>query len=211
VSMGTVEIDRDAAREAAEAELAKPIYERGSWMDRLQAWFDALLQRIAYGDTAFPGGWVTLTVLLLVLAAGVVAAVRIARRTMRTNRSGAPLFGHHELTAAEHRATAEQHAAAGDWAAAIRHRLRAVARDLEESGLLPPAPGRTATELARDAGAVLPRLAGEFAAAATVFNDVAYGQRPGTAEGYRLVAALDDRLRARPAVPAGPDGWGQPR
>ena len=68
-----------------------------------------------------------------------MVAVRVARRTMRTNRGGdyrcsAP----HELSAAEHRATAEQYAAAGNWAAAIRHRLRAVARHLEESGVLTP-------------------------------------------------------------------------
>jgi hypothetical protein len=50
---------------------------------------------------------------------------------MRTDRGGRyALFGEHELSAAEHRATAEQYAASGDWAAAIRHRLRAVDRHL---------------------------------------------------------------------------------
>ena len=44
---------------------------------------------------------------------------------MRTNRGGEyALFGAHELSAAEHRATAEQFAAEGNWAAAIRHRLQ---------------------------------------------------------------------------------------
>ena len=60
-----------------------------------------------------------------------------------------------QLTAAQHRATAESYAAEGNWAAAIRHRLRAVARQLEETGVLNPAPGRTANELARDAGTAL--------------------------------------------------------
>ena len=61
-----------------------------------------------------PGGWFTITVLLILLAVAVVVAVRIARRTMRTNRGdGYALFGDHELSAAEHRATAEQFAAAG--------------------------------------------------------------------------------------------------
>ena len=100
-----------------------------------------------------PGGWFTITVLFILLAIAVVVAVRIARRTMRTNRGGDyPLFGAAQLTAAQHRATAEQYAAEGNWAAAIRHRLRAVARQLEETGVLDPVPGRTANELARDAG-----------------------------------------------------------
>jgi hypothetical protein len=58
-------------------------------------------------------------------------------------------------------------------------------------------PGRTATELARDAGAALPGLAAELGSAATAFNDVTYGERPGTESAYRLIAGLDDHLRSR--------------
>ena len=80
----------------------------------------------------------------------VASAVHVARRTMRTKRGGDyQLFEAGQLTAAQHRATAESYAAEGNWAAAIRHRLRAVARQLEETGVLNPAPGRTANELAR--------------------------------------------------------------
>jgi hypothetical protein len=122
---------------------------------------------------------------------------------MRTNRGGEhALFDSHELSAAQHRATAEQYAAAGNWTAAIRHRLRAVARQLEEDGVLNPVPGRTATELAKDVGAELPALAGEFRQAADAFNDVTYGSRPGTEPGYRLIADLDDHLRTRGAASA---------
>ncbi len=61
-----------------------------------------------------PGGWFTISVLLIILAVAVVVAVRIARRTMRTNRGGKhALFDTHEFSAAQHRATAEQYAAAG--------------------------------------------------------------------------------------------------
>ena len=90
---------------------------------------------------------------MILLVVAVVVAIRIARRTMRTNRgSGYALFGENELSAAEHRATAEQYAAT-----AIGRRPSAIA-----SGPSPaswrrrrssmPIPGRTATELARDAG-----------------------------------------------------------
>jgi hypothetical protein len=192
----TVDIDRDAAHEAAQRELGKPIYPKASLTDRLSDWLDELVYRIAQGGAGVPGGWFTIGVLLLLVAVAVVVAVRIARRTMRTDRGDHSLYGGQELRAAEHRSTAEQHAAAGQWALAIRHRLRAIARQLEESGVLPPGPGRTATELATDAGQALPQLARELRDAATCFNDVTYGDRPGTEAAYRAVAALDDHIRA---------------
>lgn len=212
--MPAVDIDREAAHEAAQRELAKPIYPKASWTDRLSEWLDDLFYRIVMEGSKVPGGWFTVSVLLIILAVAVVVAVRIARRTMRTNRGGDhALFDSHELSAAQHRATAEQYAAAGNWAAAIRHRLRAVARQLEEDGVLNPVPGRTATELAKDAGAELAALAGEFRQAADAFNDVTYGERPGTEPGYRLIADLDDHLRTRGAASAStasapaPDTW----
>jgi hypothetical protein len=138
---------------------------------------------------------------------------------MRTNRGDDfALFGQHELSAAEHRAAAEQSAAAGNWAAAIRHRLRAIARQLEQNGVLDPVPGRTATELGRDAGWAIPNLAAELVRAADAFNDVTYGERPGTESAYRVIADLDDHLRRHTAVatasalaPATAEGWAEVR
>jgi hypothetical protein len=197
----TVDIDRDAAHEAARQELDKPIYPRASLTDRLSELIDDLIYRIAAGGAGVPGGWLTIGVLVLLVAVAVVVAVRVARRTMRTDRGDHSLYGGHELRAAEHRVTAEQHAQAGQWALAIRHRLRAIARQLEESGVLPPVPGRTATELANDAGLALPGLSSELREAATAFNDVTYGDRPGSEAAYRSVAALDDHIRAAGATP----------
>jgi Domain of unknown function (DUF4129) len=214
----TVEIDRDAAHEAAQRELNKPIYPQPSLTERLADWLDEQLYRLALKGSTLPGGWFTVMVLLILVTVAVVVAVRVARRTMRTNRGDHRLFGAAELSAAEHRETARRYAAREEWAAAIRHRLRAVARHLEETGVLTPVPGRTAGELARDAAAELPGLESEFTDAATVFNDVTYGELPGTAAAYRLVADLDDRLRtraaaARPATaaPAGTDSWAEVR
>ena len=196
--MPAIDIDRDAAREAAQHELAKPIYPKPSLTERFAEWLDDLLYRIAQEGSSLPGGWFTISVLLIVLAVAIVVAVRIARRTMRTDRGGEhALFDSHELTAAAHRATAQQYATQSNWTAAIRHRLRAVARQLEEDGVLNPMPGRTATELAKDGGAVLPGLLSELLQAATAFNDVSYGQRPGTEAAYRMIADLDDHLRSR--------------
>ncbi len=61
--------------------------------------------------------------------------------------------------------------------------------------MLDAIPGRTATELARDAGKALPGLAAELTQAASSFNDVTYGERPGTESAYRMIADLDDHLR----------------
>ena len=215
--MPTIDIDRDAAHQAAQHELAKPIYPKSSLTERLLDWLDELLYRLADAGSSVPGGWFTVSVLLILLAIAIIVAVRTARRTMRTNRGGDyALFGDHVLSAAEHRATAEQYAAEGNWSAAIRHRLRAVARQLEESGVLDPVPGRTATELARDAGRAIANLAVELSRAAEAFNDVTYGERPGTEAAYRMVADLDDHLRSRTSasggtdtVPAAADGWAE--
>jgi hypothetical protein len=213
-----LDIDRDAARAAAQQELDKPIYPKGSLLERLSEWLNDLLYRIAQASSTVPGGWVTVAVLVALLLVAVVVAARIASRTLRTRRGDTALFDDHELGADEHRATAEAHAAAGRWELAIRHRLRAVARHLEQIGVLQPAPGRTANELARDAGGVLPQLADGLRSAATAFNDVTFGGRPGTAAAYRMIADLDDQLRSSASKPAqtsghgaGPGGWAEVR
>jgi hypothetical protein len=215
----TIDIDRDAAHEAAQRELGKPIYPKASLTERINEWIGELIHKLIAEGSSVPGGWFTISVLLILLLIAVVVAVRIARRTMRTNRAGGhALFGRHELSAAEHRATAEQFAAVGNWASAIRHRLRAVARQLEESAVLDPVPGRTATELARDAGRALPTRATELLQAADTFNDVTYGERPGTEPAYRMIADLDDHLRYHTAAtatssvaPTAGDGWAEVR
>ena len=202
--MPSIDIDRDAAHQAAQNELDKPIYSKGSAAQQLDEWISDKLYRLLEATSKIPGGWFTATVLLILLAVAVVVAIHVARRTMRTRRGGDyQLFEAPPLTAAQHRATAESYAAQGNWSTAIRHRLRAVARQLEEAGVLNPTPGRTANELARDGGAVLPHLAGELSEAATAFNDVTYGERPGTQAAYQMIADLDDHLRARaPATPS---------
>lgn len=207
--MPSIDIDRDAAHQAAQIELNKPIYSQGSAARQFAEWLNEQLYRLLEKTAKIPGGWFTTTVLLVLLAVAVVVGIHIARRTMRTNRGGDYLlFEAAQLTAAQHRATAESYAADGNWSAAIRHRLRAVARQLEETGVLEPAPGRTANELGRDAGAALPHLADELSRAATAFNDVTYGEQPGTEAAYRMIADLDDHLRSR--APATPAMAGQP-
>jgi hypothetical protein len=204
-----IDIDRDPAHQAAQRELDKPIYPKRSLTQRLDEWIHELLFRLIEKGSEVPGGWFTVGVLLTLLIVAIVIAVRVARRTMRTHHGGDyQLFDTGQLSADQHRAAAERFAADGNWVAAIRHRLRAVARALEETEILDPGPGRTANELARDAGARVPHLASELSQAATAFNDVTYGQRPGTPAAYQMIVDLDDHLRFRST--AGGPGLDEP-
>jgi Domain of unknown function (DUF4129) len=213
--MPAIDVDRDTAHQAAEHELDKPIYPKGSLTQRLHEWIHELLFRLLEKGSSVPGGWFTISVLIILLIVAIVITIRIARRTIRTHSGGDyQLFDTSELSADQHRAIAEHLAAEGNWTAAIRHRLRAVARGLEEARILDPAPGRTANELAHDAGARMPHLASELSQAATAFNDVTYGERPGTPAGYQVIVDLDDHLRYRSAAgrlgldqPATVDSW----
>jgi hypothetical protein len=205
-------IGRDQARELARRELEKQIYHRDDpsvverILDKINEWIDSLTHSVAgAGQGSTSGGWIALAVILVLLAV-VVAAImwRLGAVGGEAVRRRAPLADE-PLTAQGHRAAAERHAAAGEWAEAIRERLRAVARDLEERVILGPRPGRTADELAAEAGAALPDVADELTAAVRVFDDVWYGDRPGTVDGYAQLTRLDDRVQAarpRPLEPA---------
>ena len=106
------------------------------------------------------------------------------------------LFSGRARTAAEHRAAADAHAAAGEWADAVRERLRAVVRSLEERAVLDQRPGRTADEAAAEAGAALPAVAAELRRAARLFDDVWYGGRAAGPESDAALRAVDEQVRA---------------
>ena len=138
--MPAIDVDRDTAHQAAQHELDKPIYPKGSLTQRLHEWIHELLFRLLEKGSSVPGGWFTISVLIILLIVAIVVAIRIARRTIRTHHGDDyQLFDTSELSAGQHRAIAEHLAAEGNWTAAIRHRLRAVARGLAAAR---PARGR---------------------------------------------------------------------
>jgi hypothetical protein len=197
---------RDEARELARRELQKQIYHRDepSFLDRLMRrisdWLNSMLDHVPGQHTGGSGSWTALVVLLLLLAL-IAAAIWWRIGSVRRNAAERQsLLDDTDTTAEDHRAAAERHAKAGEWPEAIRERLRAIARDLEERVIVEPRPGRTADELAAEAGAALPDHADELAAGVRIFDDVWYGGRSGDAEGYGRLTELDRRLRsARPA------------
>jgi hypothetical protein len=198
-------VGRDEARELARRELHKQIYHRDepSTLDRIlrriNDWIASLLNHTP-GDHSGGTSWTALVVLLVVLIL-IAAAVWWRVGSLRGNagdREG--LLDDRPTTAEDHRTAAERHAAAGEWPEAIRERLRAIARDLEERIIVEPRPGRTADELASEAGAALPDHAEDLSMGVRIFDDVWYGGRAGDADGYQRLTDLDRRLRsARPA------------
>jgi hypothetical protein len=198
-------IGRHAAQQLARRELSRAIYQP-SPTGRLLSWLGQRLARLFTAvNGGVPGGWWALVV-LIVLAVAVISVVLRQLRPARAGRGpGGALLSGRAMSAGAHRLLADQLAAAADFTGAIIERVRAIAMELEERGVLPPAPGRTAAELAAEAGPALPGQAGRLTGAARLFDDVRYGGRDGTAAAYREVSELDASLRTvRPVIPAEP-------
>ncbi|NUP62478.1 MAG: DUF4129 domain-containing protein [Nonomuraea sp.] len=201
-------IDREEAARRAAQELLKPEYDKESLFDQLYRRFMQFIGDLMDAATGggSTGGIIAAVVIVLILLGVILLVAWRLRRTARRNAlASGGLYGERAMTAAEHRQAAERLAAEGDWTRAIQERLRAIARDLEERALVDGMPGRTADELAAEAGGALLGFAAELTAAARSFDDVTYGGVAGTQAAYRSMSSLDDRLRqARPApLPVG--------
>ncbi|MFE1792341.1 DUF4129 domain-containing protein [Streptomyces sp. NPDC059525] len=199
---------REAAREAAERELAKPIYHQDEpgllqrALDRFWEWLGEFFDR-ASGAT--PGGGLGLLVIALLVVLAVAALWWRLGTPHRTARGAGTLFDEGPRSAADHRAAADAHAAAGRWNEAVRERMRAVVRSLEERTLLDPRPGRTADEAAAEAARSLPAHTDELRAAARTFDDVTYGGRTADADTYARLRTLDLTLdHTKPILTGGP-------
>ncbi|MCW2600344.1 MAG: hypothetical protein JWM02_2173 [Frankiales bacterium] len=195
----------DEARQAARQELAKPAYEKAKppLTYRVITWvLNKLSELLDKATASVPGGRVGLLLIaLLVLALLAVVVVRL-RPALRSQRSEQLFDAGRVLTADSHRRRAEQAAARGDYAEAVRERLRAVVRELEQRGLLDMRPGRTADEVAREAGTAVPTLAEPLRRGATVFDEVWYGGRTADASSYAVLVELDRQVTATRLVVA---------
>ena len=196
------EITGEEGRRRAIEELNDPVYgnREPSLLDRFLQWLSDLIDDLMQLGSGLPGDWWLLLPVLLVLALLVVGLI-VYLRPGRNRKAGAPVHEETKRTAADHRAAADERESAGDFDRAVVERLRAVDVDLEERALLTPSAGRTATELATEAGRSLPEQAGRLSDAAGLFNDVVYGRREATAETARALRELDDHLRAARPVP----------
>jgi hypothetical protein len=192
-------ISRDGAQHEAHRELSKPIYHRGgeSFAVRAVKWFGHLVDRIlgAAAKHAPAGGAGALALVGLVVVVGVAILVWRVGIPRRAASIGPVLSPSRLMSAAEHRRLSEHAADGGDLHVAVVERMRAVAGELEERGILDPRPGRTATELTAEAATRLPGTTAALRAAAAAFNAVAYGDATATAAELATVVAADDLVR----------------
>jgi hypothetical protein len=190
-------VTRTGAQAAARAEVAKAAYHRHdpSAVQRFIEWAIKKLWHLLQATTDHAPGHATGAV--LILAIGALVAVLIIRRVgtlRRTPQTDESIFGVEEISADDHRQRADRFAADGLWAEAVRERLRAIARELEQRGVLDPRPGRTAAELCGEAGLRLPVLARDLRDATSTFDEVWYGGRTATAGDEAQLRALDKRV-----------------
>jgi uncharacterized membrane protein len=207
LAAGGPEISRRTGQRLARQELAQVSF----WQRILN-----VLARLFNGTgSVIPRGYFGLIVLVLILVVVVVAVLFWVRpaRAVRA-RSGALLAGG-VRRAADYRADAGRHAAAGDFSRATVERVRAIAAELEQREIVPARPGRTADEMALEAGRELPGLATDLRSAMTLFDDILYGDKAGSKDGYELVTRVDGAVRTADVVPgtqaAQPAGLAVPR
>lgn len=208
-------VGRDPAQRLARDELSKAIYHQqpsipaviGHAISSFLRWISGHASQVTPG-----GSWTLVALVAMVVLTGVLA-IRIgplARTARRTTPVHDP--GSRPLTAAQLRGASAARAAEGDYGTAILQRLRAIATSCEERGILPPDAGRTADELATQAGTRFPAHRAALVAAARLFDEILYGDRTGTPEGYVAVRDLDDQLAGlTPGQASAPAALATPR
>ncbi|GAC66821.1 DUF4129 domain-containing protein [Gordonia soli] len=203
--------DNDEARRWLERELSKPEYSDQSsitdrWWENLENWFADLLSGINGAATPLPGIVAAIVVVLLLVL--VIYLLRFVRRTPKAkSASTQSVLGGHRLSAREFRERAEKALAAGDHDACVLDAMRAMARRGFDRTLLADAPSLTAREVAVGLTRHFPDRRERLAAAALLFDAVAYGGRHATADEARGLLDLESEIAsARPrSVETEPD------
>jgi hypothetical protein len=188
-------VGRSQARQLARHELARSMYQPSL----LSRWWHDITHWLS-GRGGGLSWWGVLALAIVVLAAIAVTIALLGSARTSRRLPARPVLGERPRRAEDSRAAAERLAAAGDYGAAIVERVRAIAAALEARRVLPPGPARTATELADAAGRAFPSAAADLQSAMHLFDEVRYGGRPGTEQGYALVRDLDNTLLAATAV-----------
>lgn len=198
-----VEPDAPDARELLLNELSDPAYAESQ-----PTWFDLLTQSVLdwFGTLRLGEGGgppaLALVIGAIVLAAAVAAAIIIygLPRWRTRSRLSTELLGERDRrTARQLRRDAERAAGAANWTLAIAERYRAIARALDERTIVTALPGTTAHGFARAAARQFPEHGAQLEAAADRFDGVRYLDRPGTADDYAVVRALDEAIDAKPS------------
>jgi hypothetical protein len=200
-----IDIGADPARDLAREELSGRVYQEAA-PDLFQAtlrWIvDRLEDLLRAASGVSPGGGWGLLVLLVLLVVVVIVVRRRFGRLARTAAAPGAVLGGTDRTADEHRRLADGHAEAGYFDDAVRERMRAIVRSLEERTILEARRGRTAGDAAREGGRALPPVADDLLEAARRFDETVYGGRSADAAADARLREIDAVVAATRAVPA---------
>lgn len=185
----------DEARSELRRELLKPEYHDTDVLGRILDWIDrALDQTVDRASSSPPLATFATILAFLLLGLGLAWLLSQARRTPRLPGSAGPVVEDRSATADELRAAAERALTAGRHEVAVVDGFRALAVRQVERGWIDERPGATAREVAAALGAAHPEQHHRVAAAAGLFDEVRYGDRPATRDQAVAMLALDDAL-----------------
>jgi hypothetical protein len=198
----------DQARQWLSEELARSEYQdTRSLFQRLMDWLSDRLADLqstqGTGGASFPPIVITLVVVLLV--AGVVYLLTRIRVESRTVSEGRTLLGDSVLTAEQLRRVAERALAEERFGDAVLAWTRAIARDAEGRTLLPHAPSMTAHEVGTALSVAFPAQVADIGRTMDLFDSVAYGDATADRADALLARSTDTTLHdARPVLPPRP-------
>lgn len=198
--------DSDEARQWAQEELAKQVYEdaKPGWAEQLgNLVLQALGELLDSVGVAPAHTGLVIVGSLIVVAALIIVLVLRPKLNRRRQQSEAVFTAAVALSSGEHRSRAQAAAAEGDYYTAVTEQFRALVRAAEERDVSTPAPGRTAVEIAAELERAFPDHAGQLHRAAELFNAARYGQTPPTADMFEELHRVDKALTAATPVYAG--------
>lgn len=203
--------DPDQARGWLREELSRPEY-RQSWLERLRGWLLDQLDAVARAaDGLSAGSSLLVLAIAALLVIGAALLVTRLRPAGRQAARGAAVLGDTTDTADEHRRRAALALENGEWDAAVVEAMRALARSLHERGLASVQATTTAREVTLLAAAAFGGQERPLAEAATLFEEIRYGDRRATPSAARKVVDLERALAAthpsydgHPGLPAVP-------
>lgn len=198
----------ERARELLGRELAKPIYDSTSLLQRVLDWLGSWFHGGGSGSGPPPG--LVAGVVLLVLAIAVVVLLRRVRpESAHRNRAPEGVFDSPPLSARGYRRRALSAVERGAWDDAVLDGYRALAADAAERGVLVLTPGLTTMELELAIASAHPQEHAAVEAAAHVFDRVRYGGQHADREAATALLALGERLgNARSSRFTAPVGGG---
>lgn len=198
--------DPDEAQDLIDKELSDPRYAQAepTWWDKLVSGIVDFLSSLFNPEAANAAGpvllWVAIAVIVILAVLAVIVWGR-PRANLTSLASTVTLFASDDpRSAAELRAAADSHARNGEWNIAITVLVRAVARSLNERGIVVLPPGATVQSFAVDAAESFPQEREPIQNMARAFDNVRYLRIQESSTAFAQILALDARLQSqRPA------------